>query len=379
MIDLVNHLYEDKDVLIGAYCADMHFGALNPATQYSILKEQFVDVIRDLPLDLVAIPGDLFDHKAMANSDLVMYTLLFVEYLVSEVIRPKGITLIVVSGTAGHDAKQLKLLYKYLQDPTVDVRIVESIGFEFVKGHKILCIPELASIDEAVYEKYLFRSGYYNQVIMHGTIEGAVPMNEVGNCRLFHIEDFVNCTGPIISGHVHEPGCFNGYFYYTGSPYSWSFADHDNKGFLIVLSNKVTRMHYTCSKRIESFRYITINLDDFVCYEADTIISYINSIQEEQGIDYIRVQFSKEVPTNTKKLVDMYYKDNDNVKLQYSFTKAQKELEEKLSSVDEFQQYSYIYDKSLSEYEILAKYINDDKGYVFVTADQIKKFVEEEF
>ena len=63
-------------------------------------------------------------------------------------------------------------------------------------------------------------------------IKGAVAKDTVGNCRLFTIDDFVNCTGPIIAGHVHEPGCFNKYFYYTGSPYSWSFADHDNKGFL---------------------------------------------------------------------------------------------------------------------------------------------------
>lgn len=379
MANLVEYApeYINQDILIGAYCADIHFGALDPKTQYNILKEQFVDKLVNLPLDIVALAGDLFDHKTMANSDLIMYALLFVEYLVNTIIRPKNITLIIIAGTAGHDAKQLKLLYKYLQDTSIDVRIVETIKFEYVKGHKILCIPELAGIDESIYQYYL--SQWYNQVIMHGTIKGAVAKDEVGECRLFHIEDFINCTGPIISGHVHEPGCFNKYFYYTGSPYSWSFSDHDNKGFLIVISNKVTRMHYTHHERIESFRYETINLDNLVSSDVNTIIQYIDHIKEEKGIDYIRIEFELEVPNTIKKLLDTYYKNNNEVKFKYSFTKERKDIEEKLSSMEEFQQYSYIYDKSLSEYEILARYINNDKGYVYVTADEIKRFVEEEF
>ena len=80
-----------------------------------------------------------------------------------------------------------------------------------------------------------------------------------------------------------------------------------------------------------------------------------------------------------KVLLDAYYKNNNQVKFKYSFTKQQKEIEDRLTEMEDFAQFSYIFDKSLSEYDILARYINEDKGYVFVTADEIKKFVEEAF
>ena len=43
-----------------------------------------------------------------------------------------------------------------------------------------------------------------------------------------------------------------------------------------------------------------------------------------------------------------------------------KEIEDRLTEMEDFAQFSYIFDKSLSEYDILARYINEDKGYVFV-------------
>lgn len=381
MINLVQWDYNDntKDILIGAYIADIHFGARDPEEQYKILKEQFIAKLVNLPLDLVAIAGDLFDHKAMANSDMIMYALLFIEDLINEVIRPKQITLVVVAGTYSHDAKQLKLLYKYLHDMTVDIRIVETIKFEYIKGHKILCIPELAGVDEDIYKKFLFQSGWYDGVIMHGTIHKAVAKDNVGNTRLFYIEDFRYCTGPIISGHVHEPGCFNGYFYYTGSPYSWSFADHDNKGFLIVANDRKSRMHFAYKERIESFRYETINLDDLVCNDAQVIINYINNLKEERGIDYIRVEFKVEVQNEIKALLDTYYRNNSRVKLKYDYVKEE-EVCKTLAEINEsLNEYAYLYDPALTEYDKLARFINGDMGYVYVTAEEIKKIVEEEF
>ena len=369
----------DKDTLIGAYIADIHFGAMDPETQYKILMEQFITPIIPLDLDIVAIAGDLFDHKAMANSELIMYAMQFINDLVEMVIKPKKCTLLMVAGTYNHDAKQYKLLYPLTKLADADIRIAETLKFEYVRGHRILCIPELAGIDESVYQRFLFQSGWYDMAIMHGTIKGAVAMDTVGNCRLFTINDFAYCKGPIISGHVHEPGCFGEYFYYTGSPYSWSFSDHDNKGFLIVLSNKSTRMHYTYKQRIESFRYVAINLDDMVAADPKDIIAYIDKIKTEQGIDFIRIDFSLDVSKETKSILDQYYRNKDEVKFKYSFTKEQRDIQRKLNETEEFSKYDYIYDKSLSEYEILARYINEDMGSVFITAEQIKKFIEEEF
>ncbi len=386
-MNLIERLDEQKEVfnipnrgiLTVAHIADIHFGSMNPKTQYEILEEQFVNKIIDLPLDAVVIDGDLFDHKAMANSDLIMYAVKFIDLLVEKIIRPKQCTLLLLAGTYNHDCGQLKLFYHYMTDPTIDVRVVENIQFEYIKNARILCIPELYGIDESIYQDYLFNKGIYDEVFMHGTIKGAVVNNEVGNGRLFSIEDFLLCTGPIISGHIHNGGCFNKYFYYCGSPYSWRFDDDYRKGFLISLHNLDTTEHFVHKESIESFRYETINLDDMIDSDPKVIIDYIDKVKREKGIDYIRVEFCKELPEDTKFMMDSFYRNSNTIKMNYKFTKEQKFINDRLKEMNELEKYSYINDSSLTEYDKLARYINDDMGYVYISADEIKKLVEEEF
>jgi hypothetical protein len=208
--------YIGRKTLIEAHISDIHFGSFDPKTQYDILVEQFISPLELMPvLDIISIDGDLFHHKTMSNSDIAMYATMFIDEVIMRVVKPHNSTLVLELGTDLHDAKQLKLFYHYINDPTLDIRIVENIQFEYIKGAKILCIPDLPGIDESVYRHFLFESGTYDSVFMHGTIKGAVPKDEVGNCRLFTIEDFALCKGPIISGHVHTGGCFNSYFNFT--------------------------------------------------------------------------------------------------------------------------------------------------------------------
>lgn len=369
---------ENRGNLITAHISDLHFGAMNPKTQYEILEEQFLNKIKDLPLDAVVIDGDLFDHKAMANSDLIMYAVKFVDLLV-QIAREKFCTIILLAGTYNHDCGQLKLFYHYMMDPTVDVRIVENIQFEYIKNARVLCIPELYGVDESVYQSFLFEQGLYDEVYMHGTIKGAVAKDEVGNGRLFTIDDFALCRGPILSGHIHNGGCFNKYFYYCGSPYSWRFDDNYKKGFLLVLHNLDTHQHLVYKEDIVSFRYETINLDDMISADPKVIIDYINKIKEEKGIDYIRVEFMNELPEDTKYMIDSFYRNNNAVKMNYKFTKEQKFIQSRLQEMDELEKYSYINDNSLTEYDKLARYINDSMNSMYISADEIKKIVEEEF
>ena len=131
-----------RGTLLEAHIADIHFGSIDPKVQYDILKEQFLDKIFRLKLDIISINGDLFDHKFMSNSDVIMYAMDFIDRIV-QYCRNTGCTLILLHGTLSHDANQLKLFYRYLNDNTVDVRIVEDARFEIIKNKKILCIPEL--------------------------------------------------------------------------------------------------------------------------------------------------------------------------------------------------------------------------------------------
>lgn len=372
-------LMENRGLLISANIADIHFGAMDPKVQYEILEKQFIEPIEQLPLDLVTIDGDLFDHKAMSNSDMVMYANKFIDALIRRVIRPKNITLIILAGTYNHDNNQLKLFYHYMNDTTIDVRIVEQLQFEYVKGARILCIPELTGREEMEYQQVLFRSGIYDMAIMHGTIKGAIVGNEVGNGRLFTINDFMYCRGPIISGHIHNGKCYNTYFYYCGSPYPWTFADDNNKGFLLCMQNLDSGDHYIYKQPITSFKYETINLDDMISCDPKTIIDYINKLKQEKNIDYIRIVFSKEVGQDTRVMLDSFYRNTSTVKFKYEFTKDMKKVQQSMEESEELKQYDYLFDNTLTEYDKLAKYINDDMGTIFVLPEEIKKFVEEEF
>ena len=62
-----------QEIFVEAIIADLHFGAMDPRTQYKILEEQFLSYISNLQiLDAVTIAGDIFDHKFIASSDAVL-------------------------------------------------------------------------------------------------------------------------------------------------------------------------------------------------------------------------------------------------------------------------------------------------------------------
>lgn len=375
---------EDKGILIGANISDLHFGVtgIDVATQYNIFKEQFVEEVEDLPLDYVAICGDLTDHKGVSSSDMIMYLTRAVDLVVTKVCRPKNIPLIIVAGTYNHDANQLKIFYHYLDDPTVDVRIMESIDFTYIRNKngymcKVLCIPELYGVDESVYQHYLFESGLYDMCLMHGTIKGAVPKDTVGEGRLFHIEDFINCMGPTIAGHVHGGGCFNKHFYYCGSPYSWRFDDDYRKGFLLSLHNLSTHQYYIYKQLIHSFRFETVNLDFMLEADPKSILEFVYNLKREKGIDYIKLKFEKEVSPATKDALTNFFK-NTKDKLEFNFTKEDRIIKQNLAKAEELQKYAYLFDKNMNQYEKFARYINDNQQEVIITADELKLLAEEE-
>ena len=379
-------IIQQKGLLIGAHISDIHFGVtgLEPITAYKILKEQFIDVIKPLPIDYVAINGDLTDHKGMSSSDMIMYTIKFIDSLVEEVCKPKQIPLIIIGGTFNHDANQLRLFYHYIDRIDVDVRIIESIQYTYIKNKngylsKVLCIPELYGIDESVYQHFLFENGLYDMCLMHGTIQGAVPKDEVGQGRLFHIQDFMNCMGPTIAGHVHGGGCFHKHFYYCGSPMSWRFDDDYRKGFLLSLHNLDTHQYYIHKELITSFRYETINLDFMLNSDPKEIIDYMNKLKENEDIDYIKITFEEEISAATRQALSEYFR-NKKDKVDFRYSQSDKIREQQIKdAMEENDKYKYIFDKTLTEFDKFARYINEAEQSIIVTAEELKQLLEEEF
>lgn len=365
-----------RGITLQAHISDLHFGVIDPKVQFDILMEQFVDKIKRLPLDCISVDGDFFDRLFMGNTDATLYANLFFKELhnLCKCNKAHGINtvLLILLGTKNHDADQLRLFYPYLQDPEVDLRIVEHIQFEWINGCRVLCIPELYGVSEDEYQQVLFKSGYYDMVFMHGTIKGAVYDNKLGEAKIFDNIDFCNCLGPVIAGHVHTHQSLLGYCYYNGSPIRWCFGEEETKGFQLVLYDMDTRKSYVHLEPITSFRYDTISIDDIICTDPQQVIEYINNLKKEKGIDHIRLKCktNSDIEANLN-IVKRYYQPDKTVKFLIEKDKGPNEKTFDEETRELYDQYSYLFDKSMSPYQIFAKFINDSEGDIVVTADQI--------
>jgi hypothetical protein len=374
----ISYIKQVRPTLTEIHLADLHFGALDPKYQYDTLTTQVLDKLEPINFDIFSINGDIFDHKFMSNSDPIMYALMFMDKVV-DLCRRKNATLILLAGTASHDAQQLKLFYHYLEDPSIDIRIVESVRFEYVKGAKILCVPELYGMGEAYYNQFLFTEPY-DAAIVHGTIVGSIygaSKEDLDSSKypVFSIDSFANCTGPIISGHVHTPGCFEGYYYYCGSPYRWVFGQEEEKGFLICLHNLETQWHYMHFQPIECLRYDTINMDYYISRDPKELIAHVKQLQAS-GIHNIRLEFTK----YNKELLDLlssYYRNDGSIKIKAPDQKIEMTEEINRQIEEKYTDYQYIFDPELSGHQIITQYINQQKGYQYITTEELIKLLED--
>ena len=363
--------------LVELHIADLHFGAMDPEKQYNMLVEQFYKPALQLPrLDIIAVDGDIFDHKVMGNSDIAMYACKFIDNLVY-VSQTKGATLMIIAGTYSHDYDQLKLFYHYMDgdySSKVDVRIITTLQFEVVKGARILCIPELYGVDESVYRKFFFESGYYDTAFVHGTFKGSVYNDNAGMGRLLVPEDFIYCRGPVISGHVHKSGCFSGFYYYCGCPYRWKFGEEEDKGFLLLIHDLDTQIHYVEFEKMVSDIYATIFLDDLETEDPQKIIAWIDQQKRDRGIDYIKVKIRRPISGANRTVISQYYRNINDTFVEFPTEKEiQKQKAEEMISSNG---YNYLMDDKLSDLEKFVMYVNNNENEQFITVEKLKEILK---
>ena len=360
-----------SNTIVSAHISDIHFPVMDPRKQYDILCDQFIYKLQLLnQLNLVCINGDLFDHKVMTSSDATYYASLFIAKLV-ELCKDKNATLIILQGTISHDNNQIKMYYHYMERMDVDVRIVTNIQFETVKYTRILCIPEFNNLAEEIYDRYLNKSGFYDMCIMHGNFKGAVYEDSPSNSRIFTIDDFINCRGPIISGHIHKPGCHSGHFYYCGSPYRWRFDDDHDKGFILMVMDTVSRNYQIENVPIISDSYKTIHLEGLINDAKDTI-DYIEKYKKDNLIDNLRIKFAKDVDMTSKMILNNYFRDrNDIVLIYYS---NEKELQETAEHkiMEQSKEYWFLLDNSMTDMQKFIMWVNSHaKDDNYITEDEL--------
>ena len=175
-------------------------------------------------------------------------------------------------------------------------------------------------------------------------------------------------------GHYHISGCYEGYAYYNGSTFRYQFGEEQAKGFLITLYDNISRYHYTQLIPVESYSYITINIDDIINQDPNTIINYIKHYKETHGINYIRVQYNNH--TDNMNIVKNYFRTNSEVTLQ-ELDKKSKQLQQIDKDIsDQNSQYSYIVDDSIDDYTKFVMYMNQCEGKEFITVDELISILE---
>ena len=366
-----------SNIIVGACTADLHFGAFNPQRQYQILQEQFIRPILHYPqLDYILIAGDVYDHKMMGNSDGLYYASLIFADIVS-VAKLKNAVVLVLHGTFSHDADQLKNLYHYMRDEGVDVRVITQLQFENIKGMRVLCIPELYGVPEELYQKYLTYSDHYDMAFLHGTFEGAVYGNRTTNDRLFTMNDFLMCDGLMIGGHIHTPGCFGGYFYYTGSPYRWVFGEEQEKGFLVTLYDIDTHRHHVQFLPIQSDTYITIDINQAIGNPKDTI-DYITKLKKERGMNYLKIKFNIPISGADKVIINNHFRGNATTFVEFMDIVEERKYEQRENG-EIPEMYNFLLDDNIHPYEKFVKYVNIKEGSEFITVDKLKEVLSDSF
>jgi len=364
---------KNKSFITEIHMADIHFGSTDPFKQFTILCEQFFPKIEQIDFDILSIDGDIFDRKFMANSDAVMYAMEFVR-LCTEICIRKAATLILISGTESHDSGQLKLFYGYKDDERLDIRIVEHAQFEYVQGLKILCIPEEYGKGADYYNNLL--NDVYDTVFMHGTVVGSVygaNKEDLDSSRypVFSIDSFGGCKGPIIAGHVHKAMCLNGYIYYCSNPIRYKFGEEEDKGFCIVLHDRVNGYHNLQFMPIESFRYDTIDIRTLEYSDPNSVIQHLDNLLIN-GIDNIRIDFSELNEPACQKIIEQYYSTNPAVSIKRFVEKnspsvnTTEEIENKYSDLD------FLLDPTLDEYSKFVQFINHNMGNQYITVERLK-------
>lgn len=364
---------KNKQYVTEVHIADIHFGSISAEDQFRILNEQFLNRIALIDFDILSIDGDLFDKKFMANTDSVYYAIEFVRRCIT-LCKERMATLILISGTESHDAGQLKLFYGYTTQEDIDVRIVEHISFEYAQGLKILCIPEEYGKGREYYSKCL--DEIYDTAFIHGTFVGSVygaTKEDLDSPKypVFSLESFGGCRGPIIGGHVHKAMCLNSYMYYCSNPIRYRFGEEEEKGFCIILQDRLNNSHYFEFIPIESFRYDTIDVKDLEYSDPNKMIEYLDNLLAN-GIDNIRVNFSDINEPTLQKIIEQYYENNPSVSIKRYVDKnmpqvnTTEEIENKYSDLD------FLLDPTIDSYTKFVNFINHNEGKQFITVEKLK-------
>jgi len=298
--------------------ADFHIGKLNPIDQYENIYNDFIVYCQKSKPDIVVIDGDITDEKVALNSITASMYNKFIDELIK-----LNTVVIIVEGTKSHDDNQISAHLHKVNDT---FRVYKTVTSDYVKGLKILLIPEEYMHDpDEYYKNYL--CGTYDFIFGHGLFNhvGYFGSKKHTFKRLTsptwdyekHFKRIV--SGRVMFGHVHIHSKKDKY-YSVGSFGRYNFGEEDNKGFIEieydVSKHKVVKEKHIVNKNALIFKTIdestlSDNRDDFML-----------QLKELSNKSYkLRILISREISNIRKSDIVSFSKENLNTCIENKYEK----------------------------------------------------------
>ena len=348
------------------HIADIHFGKKNDQKLYNDLKNNFLDNIPNIiqeygHLDLVAIEGDLFDRVIKMTEVSSNYVLKFITEL-CELSTKYNFYVRLIQGTKSHDNNQLNnfnhLEIKYplfKMFKTVNTEILEIEDYEY----SILYLPEEYPENYSkYYQTYFNHEKPYDMILGHGMIDFVAFTGNEEDKKKLKRNEAVHSVDKLLTyfnyfcvfGHIHD---FQNYkdldkVFYVGSFERFSFADQEDKGYLLTRADPETdETEAIFYENENASTYNILDLSDYEFKNTEEKVAFIES--EKKKCDYLKV------------IID---KDEDNKDLLKGVISSDVKIESHNKLPEEVvdERFNFLIKKELSIDKSIAKYIEITTG-----------------
>lgn len=300
-----------KNAMNILHIADIHFGKKNDQKLYNDLKANFINEIPNIiknygHINMIIIEGDLFDRVIKMTESSSNYVLKFISEL-CELTTKYNFYLRLIQGTKSHDNNQLNN-FNHLEVKYPMFKIFKTVNSESIEyndyEYNILYLPEEYPED---YKKYYYswmnHEENYDFIFGHGMMDFVSytgddeTKRKLKHNEAVHSVDKLNllCNYFCIFGHIHDMQNYlnKDKIMYVGSFERFSFADQEDKGFLLTRVDPETdETEVIFYENKDASIYKILNMEDYEFEDTESKIKFIEN--EKKSCDYLKIILNDE-------------------------------------------------------------------------------------
>jgi len=300
---------------------DLHLGVLNVNEMWDSINKNFISYCKKEKPDIIVLCGDTLDEKVSLNSNTATTFFNFVETLLK-----LNTTILVINGTKTHDENQFNVFSSKINN---NFRIYNKACSDYVKGLKILLIPEEYMTNPDSYYKELL-SSKYDFCFGHGQFNHIAYLGKKRSIfrRLTapiwdYEKQFKNkIFGRVVFGHIHTPSRLDK-MYYVGSFDRFCHNEEEPKGFLCFEYDK-NKKEMVSEKFIENkdAKIFKTVLETDLPKNRDKLITELEKLVKNSY--KLRIRLNKEVSSERKSDIITFCKNYLNTSIDLYYERKQK-------------------------------------------------------